>query len=63
MSRAENPVSRTSALDRDALFERPRRTGFALYSRLILSDKLALGSAIFLVLLALAAILDRKSVV
>lgn len=49
-------MSRRSPLEAEAISEHPRRTGFGLYARLILSDKLALAAAIFLILLALAAI-------
>ena len=49
-------VSRTSSLESEAISEHSRRTGFGLYARLILSDKLALGAAIFLILLTLATI-------
>lgn len=49
-------VSHTPSLGSEAISERPRRTGLGLYARLIVSDKLALAAAIFLILLGLAAV-------
>ncbi len=59
MSEAEDSLRRPtpgSTLESGVIRERRRLTGFGLYARLILSDKLALVAALFLILLTLAAI-------